>query len=225
MDEMQEASSIMHNGKKQYVMFDLFEQNQDIWYLENVLSSPEKLVEFIEDSDKDELILDIIPKWELWTASDDNTVVYGATKTIFKDNKNKKTNSEKTNRRALYIINSLLMSIEMSWDKYADGHGLNKDNYILDHSILPVKKWNAGMNMGPHFDGQDGHTELAFSMVTYLNDEYEGGEINFPNHNVIIKPKPGSCIIFPSQNPYVHEVKTIHSGTRYMVTTSILTKK
>ena len=75
--------------------------------------------------------------------------------------------------------------------------------------------------MGPHADGYDGNTDLAFSMVEYLNDDYEGGEISFPNHNITIKPEKGSLIMFPSQDPFVHEVKPIISGDRYMSTISL----
>ena len=77
--------------------------------------------------------------------------------------------------------------------------------------------------MGPHFDGQDGHTDLAFSMITYLNDDYEGGEIHFKNQNVTIKPSAGSLIMFPSQEPFIHEVLPIKKGIRYMMPTSVLT--
>ena len=76
--------------------------------------------------------------------------------------------------------------------------------------------------MGPHFDGQDGHTNLAFSLVTYFNDDYEGGEIHFKNHNITIKPKAGSLIMFPSQEPFIHEVLSIKRGTRYMMPISVL---
>jgi len=100
--------------------------------------------------------------------------------------------------------------------RYLSGHGLDKNNYNLPLSKLPIKKWNQGQYMGPHFDGQDGDSTLAFSLVAYINDDYEGGEIHFPNQNITLKPKAGSMIMFPSQLPYLHEVKPIISGTRYM---------
>jgi Rps23 Pro-64 3,4-dihydroxylase Tpa1-like proline 4-hydroxylase len=41
----------------------------------------------------------------------------------------------------------------------------------------------------------------------YLNDEYEGGEINFPENNIMVKPKPGTIVFFPCH--YIHEVMEV----------------
>jgi len=49
----------------------------------------------------------------------------------------------------------------------------------------------------------------------YLNNNYEGGEIEFKHSNIKIKPDPGSIIFFPSNFLYVHEVHPILSGERY----------
>lgn len=108
------------------------------------------------------------------------------------------------------------MAFEMCTDRYLEGHKLDKSKYNLNLDNTTIKAWNEGQSMGPHFDGQDGNADLAFSLVAYINDDYEGGEISFPNHNVTVKPKAGSMIMFPSQEPYIHEVKPIISGTRYM---------
>ena len=119
-------------------------------------------------------------------------------------------------KKTLYIANSFLMAFQMCTDRYLDSRKLDKNKYNLNLDRITIKAWNKGQSMGPHFDGQDGNKDLAFSLVAYVNDDYEGGEISFPNHNVTIKPKAGSLIMFPSQEPYIHEVKPIVSGTRYM---------
>ena len=108
------------------------------------------------------------------------------------------------------------MAFEMCTERYLAARNLDKNNYNLNLDRVTIKAWNQGQSMGPHFDGQDGNRDLAFSLVSYINDDYEGGEISFPNHNITIKPKAGSLIMFPSQEPYIHEVKPIISGTRYM---------
>jgi hypothetical protein len=201
---------------KQFVMFDLQILDPQIWYWENALSYPEHLKQFIEDVDSEPLSYRRISKWESWAASDDSSFVYGATKNIFTSNLKEPTGSDSIDKKTLYIGNSFLMAFEMCSDRYLSGHGLDKKNYNLELSQVPIKKWNQGQHMGPHFDGQDGDSTLAFSLVAYINDDYEGGEIHFPNQNVTIKPKSGSLIMFPSQQPYIHEVKPIISGTRYM---------
>jgi Rps23 Pro-64 3,4-dihydroxylase Tpa1-like proline 4-hydroxylase len=60
-----------------------------------------------------------------------------------------------------------------------------------------------------------GISSRVLSVVTYLNDDYEGGEIEFVNSNVKIKPPAGSIIFFPSNFLYVHEVHKMTSGQRY----------
>jgi predicted 2-oxoglutarate/Fe(II)-dependent dioxygenase YbiX len=55
------------------------------------------------------------------------------------------------------------------------------------------------------------------SVVLYLNDDYDGGEISFPHvrNGVSIKPEAGSAIFFPSNYVFVHEVSEIKNGIRY----------
>jgi predicted 2-oxoglutarate/Fe(II)-dependent dioxygenase YbiX len=201
---------------KQFTLFDLQVLENNIWYWENALSFPNELNTFIEEIDSEPLSYSRISKWNNWTASDDSNLIYGATKNISMAQLKETTGSDEVDKKTLYIANSFAMAFEMASDRYFAGHNLDKARYNLEINTIPIKKWNQGQSMGPHFDGQDGNKDLAFSLVAYINDDYEGGEINFPNQNVTVKPKAGSLIMFPSQLPYLHEVKPIVSGTRYM---------
>ncbi len=60
-----------------------------------------------------------------------------------------------------------------------------------------------------------GVSTRVLSVLLYLNDDYEGGEITFRNSNITFKPKPGSVLFFPSNFLYVHEVAPITKGPRY----------
>jgi hypothetical protein len=197
-------------------MFDLKILGTDIWYWENALSFPEHLKDFIDKIDEEPESYSRISKWENWTASNDSSLVYGKTKTINRSALKTTTGSDIVDKKTLYIANSFLMAFQMCTDRYLDARKLDRNKYNLSLDRIPIKAWNEGQSMGPHFDGQDGNKDLAFSLVAYVNDDYEGGEISFPNHNVTIKPKAGSLIMFPSQEPYIHEVKPIVSGIRYM---------
>jgi hypothetical protein len=201
---------------KQFIMFDLKILGTDIWYWENALSFPEHLKDFIDKIDEEPESYSRISKWENWTASNDSSLVYGKTKTINRSALKTTTGSDIVDKKTLYIANSFLMAFQMCTDRYLDARKLDRNKYNLSLDRIPIKAWNEGQSMGPHFDGQDGNKDLAFSLVAYVNDDYEGGEISFPNHNVTIKPKAGSLIMFPSQEPYIHEVKPIVSGIRYM---------
>lgn len=53
------------------------------------------------------------------------------------------------------------------------------------------------------------------SILGYLNDDFEGGELYFPELDYGIKPKKGMLILFPGNLHYVHGVAPIKSGVRY----------
>ena len=55
------------------------------------------------------------------------------------------------------------------------------------------------------------------SMSWILNEDYDGGELEFKEFNLRIKPEAGSIIVFSSAYPYSHEVHPVLSGIRYSV--------
>jgi Rps23 Pro-64 3,4-dihydroxylase Tpa1-like proline 4-hydroxylase len=59
----------------------------------------------------------------------------------------------------------------------------------------------------------------AVSCSFMLNDDYEGGEFAFFNRELVYKLKKGSCIMFPSNFMYPHEIMPVTSGTRYSIVT------
>jgi predicted 2-oxoglutarate/Fe(II)-dependent dioxygenase YbiX len=74
--------------------------------------------------------------------------------------------------------------------------------------------------MPPHRDDrhpnpEDPHnTPWRFlASVIYLNDDYEGGEIYFPDQGMSIKPKHGQLIAFPGA--WWHGVTAVSNGLRY----------
>lgn len=57
------------------------------------------------------------------------------------------------------------------------------------------------------------------SILIYLNDEYEGGQLVFPNQHITLNPKPGMLVAFPSSHHFMHGVTPITKGTRYAIVT------
>jgi len=55
------------------------------------------------------------------------------------------------------------------------------------------------------------------SMCLYVNDDYEGGEIEFPYF--CHKPKRGEIIVFPSIWLYPHRSRPVITGTKYSIVT------
>jgi len=84
-------------------------------------------------------------------------------------------------------------------------------------------KWWDGYEQLPHADGEepDGSSHpypwRKFGCVYYLNDDYEGGEIYFPNFDFSIKPKPNTMIFFPGDVEHLHGVRNVNKGTRHTI--------
>ena len=208
-----------------YSMFHLLNENQGIYYFENVISYEKELINFINQIDIDDRSYTRIPQWKSWTASDSNETIYGQKKFIETDMVKNSTGDDKLDKTTLYIINSLKMAPEMCAINFCKFNNIDQSTINLDLSHISLNRYDSGQGMGPHYDGQDGDTVLKYSMVTYLNDDYDGGEIHFKNQNVTIKPKAGSLVMFPSQVPYIHESMPVRNGQKYMYTTHWMNTK
>ena len=67
--------------------------------------------------------------------------------------------------------------------------------------------------------------ERDVSVLLYLNDDYEGGQIEFTQLGLTLKPKRGMLLAFPSYLEFEHKVHPVTSGTRYTVVSWICTEK
>ena len=58
------------------------------------------------------------------------------------------------------------------------------------------------------------------SVIIALNDDYEGGELVFPNQDVVVKLKKGQAVAFPPYWTHPHYTNEPLNGTfRYTVNT------
>lgn len=55
------------------------------------------------------------------------------------------------------------------------------------------------------------------SLTYYLNDEYEGGDVEFGRYNLRFKANKNNLLVFPSNFIYNHEVHPVTEGLRYVV--------
>lgn len=55
------------------------------------------------------------------------------------------------------------------------------------------------------------------SIIIYLNNDYDGGILYFPDQNVEIKPEPGMLVIFPGNMHFLHGVTETKGTKRYTV--------
>lgn len=94
-------------------------------------------------------------------------------------------------------------------------------NAELSEVVPSIVRWRIGDFQSPHADKQelDGspnpYPENDIASLVYLNDDYEGGEIYFPNQDVQFRPVAGSLVFFPGDVNYRHGVTEVTKGVRY----------
>jgi hypothetical protein len=100
---------------------------------------------------------------------------------------------------------------------YCDRYEMGENLY---HEPYQALKYRSGEFYKAHYDGAT-ISGRAISAVVYLNDDYTGGEIEFPNFKVKIKPQKGMLILFPSNFAYRHIAHPVVDGTKYSLVTWI----
>jgi Rps23 Pro-64 3,4-dihydroxylase Tpa1-like proline 4-hydroxylase len=114
----------------------------------------------------------------------------------------------------LDISNKLYEALDIAADHYTNVlyplAGLNIKNREYSLHLL---RYDKGGHLPLHQD--QGVSSRVLSSVMYLNDDYMGGEIIFPQSRKMLKPEPGSIIFFPSNFMYPHEILPIVHGSKY----------
>jgi hypothetical protein len=60
-----------------------------------------------------------------------------------------------------------------------------------------------------------GMEDYDISAIIYHNDDFAGGDLVFPQHDLRVAPSPGKVVIFPGDATHLHYVDTIKSGARW----------
>lgn len=91
---------------------------------------------------------------------------------------------------------------------------------VVQHSGYDLLRYEEGQAYGLHADACSARAPgRLLSVLIYLNDDYEGGELYFPRQDVTIKPVAGTMVIFPSIATHPHEAKPVTRGTKYAIVT------
>jgi hypothetical protein len=109
------------------------------------------------------------------------------------------------------IVDLLEKIFRIAHQKCTDLYGA--ELRIFERNEVHLIKFEIGYKMNEHVD-----TTGDFAAIYYINDDYDGGEIKFPWHNLTVKPKSNSFIIFPSNQDYLHEVLKNTGKERYSST-------
>jgi len=174
--------------------------DEKIYYYQRAINNPGEMLKHLDGN-----------VWERWVSSDGGEFYGYSQGAMFGTEEIGSVINQKNGMILSEIYNSAIFAAT----HYSHTTG-------IDFGYLPqffaFKKYNTGIGMGPHVDKYEGNDkESSLSMVIYLNDDSEGGEIEFANQDIRLKPKPGSIIVFPPGEPYLHESKKVTSGNKYMV--------
>jgi len=96
------------------------------------------------------------------------------------------------------------------------------------HSAEPVQflRYGVGGFYKPHCDGEAlwrsgnrlewrRNTDRDISMVVFLNDDFAGGVLAFPEQGIVVPPRAGTLVAFPSSHHFMHGVTPVTSGERF----------
>lgn len=98
---------------------------------------------------------------------------------------------------------------------------------IKDSEVPQLLYYTKGGHYVPHIDGRaqwkaptgeiiwKKSVDRDLSTIIFLNDDFEGGDLVFPDLKIRIRPEPGLLVCFPSDQNYVHGVDIVTSGERY----------
>jgi hypothetical protein len=209
---------------------------ENIYYYKNAVADAEALKKAIDDSENYDDISEVVPKWNEWSSCSGQMYVYGDKKNIFEEPIDKL--SPEMRSKADYIINTVRDAMNAALEDFAKSKNINEP--VSLSKFLGINRYKEGTYMGGHYDQQEGDFRLKYSLILYVNDDYEGGEISFtikdgvlegedkPKEDfadlandekisVSIKPEAGSILIFPSSPPYSHTAHLIKKGYKYMI--------
>ena len=120
------------------------------------------------------------------------------------------------------------LKLQAMWQELYDAKKAAVEDYSKLYNIMELKYWEAfnfiKYGPGQHFKEHHDHGfsyNCTLSLVAYVNDDYEGGELFFRLQNLKVKPEAGDLFIFPSNFMYPHQAMPVTSGTKYSIVTML----
>lgn len=129
----------------------------------------------------------------------------------------------------LEIINNTISSITNFYDSELIKKYKQPIKFIEPPQFL---YYNIGGKYDLHNDSEDfidgklaRSCERDITLLIYLNEDYEGGELELPDWGITFKPKAGTLIAFPSYIEFSHCVRPVTKGKRYNLVSWICTEE
>jgi hypothetical protein len=102
---------------------------------------------------------------------------------------------------------------------WQDTHLVESRLKIVEPSLQNLKiegwqlvRYQQGDEFKPHHDSGSGKTNRLFTVIVYLNEDFEGGETDFPLTEETIIPETGKLVIWKNVTAGGVNVKSLHAG-------------
>lgn len=86
---------------------------------------------------------------------------------------------------------------------------------LTEHEGTQVVRYAPGGHYIPHSDVGKLTSNRYYTVLCYLNDDFEGGSTQFPALDYAVKPRCGKAILFPAS--HLHCGETVRSGEKYIL--------
>lgn len=214
--------------------FDIEKISESVWVFKNAIKNSEAFIEHFEKN----------REWGEWFTFGKLTDGSNLGTQAFKNFpspqewEDSKKYGEKDIGQNYYFENQIDDLFYYATKAYVEANDISLDNWFVD-------KWNVAKYvpnpeeftehvMMHHTDFQREFSynpglKFAITAVFYLNDNYDGGELEFrfldeDNPSIIredytYKPAAGDIVVFPSGPPHYHGVKAVSNGEKYIIRT------
>lgn len=177
-----------------------YEVNYDVMYFENLVC-PEFCKDVIQ-------YYKAMPGWRKAVTNGENEKVVSADQS---PRQSKEIEIARCKKGDAAINQVIRKTLSIYCQEYSEVDVQSDEGYSL-------LEYGPGGYYTEHVDRGVGNNRILSGLV-YMNDDYEGGEINFSRQQYSIKPKAGSVVLFPSLHTHIHACLPVTSGTKYAIVT------
>ena len=112
-------------------------------------------------------------------------------------------------RTAFLDLSEKCIGRALEWFETPDLMRYREGGYYIRHAD--------SQNMDPETNIWSKVIDRDLSLLIYLNDDFEGGELSFYKLNYQIRPRAGAAVMFPSDQRFLHQAETVTKGVRYAI--------
>lgn len=181
-----------------------------LWVYNKLLSNPDIIIDSIEKAIDNDISLN----WGYASTFEDKD--NPNIQNLYRSNKSiNLTNNVMVDGSTQKLDEYVFNAVTGATLEYAEHHSLGG---LVDEGYF-ILKYEKGTQYKQHHDCGGDHKDRVLSMIAFLNDDFEGGKLEFPTLGITYKPSAGDVVFFPSCYSFPHIVHPVSEGIRYSLVT------